>query len=295
MSNTVVLYRVLIASPGDVSEERSVVVDEIHKWNDLNSDSRQIVFQPRMWEKNSAPEYNTDPQSVINREVVDDCDLAVCLFWSRLGTPTKDANSGTIEEIDRMGAAGNLIMMYFSEKPIPYEHDSEQLKQVKEFKKKTYKNGLIETFTDITEFREKFRRQFSIKARAFLNLKEEGEKYSAVVSSSYINADGNRTDNITISTEKNTLDEKNEKCWKDTIVDYLFEHSVGIYCDFESMSRNMPDLNDSELTHYLDGLLDDNLVMQVAADSTSEDYEARYMLTPEARKSAISRKNSRKR
>ena len=44
------VFRVLIASPSDVEEERDAVVSVIQAWNDLHSRSREIVLLPLRWE-----------------------------------------------------------------------------------------------------------------------------------------------------------------------------------------------------------------------------------------------------
>jgi len=107
-------YSILIASPSDVEEEREIAVKVIREWNDLHSYSRGVVLLPLRWETHSAAEYGTRPQEVINRAIVDQCDLLVGIFWTRVGTPTGEAESGTLEEISRAAKAGKPIMLYFS-------------------------------------------------------------------------------------------------------------------------------------------------------------------------------------
>ncbi len=89
------VFRILIASPSDVTDERDIAVKTIQEWNDLNSAERQIVLLPLRWETHSAPEYGRRPQEVINRQVVDHSDLLVGIFWTRIGSPTGVADSGT--------------------------------------------------------------------------------------------------------------------------------------------------------------------------------------------------------
>jgi len=93
------VYRILIASPSDVLEEREAAVRVMQDWNDLHSNNRRVVILPLRWETHTAPEYNVRPQEAINRRIVDDCDLVVGIFWTKLGTPTGEADSGTLEEI----------------------------------------------------------------------------------------------------------------------------------------------------------------------------------------------------
>ena len=108
------VYRILIAFPSDVEEERDLVASAIQSWNDLYSHARKVVLLPLRWETHAAPEYGTRPQEVINRLIVDECDLLVGIFWTRIGSPTGIADSGTFEEIERVGKAGKPIMLYFS-------------------------------------------------------------------------------------------------------------------------------------------------------------------------------------
>src|ERR1700678_243290 len=105
------IFRILIASPSDVDEERDSAVRVIQDWNDLYSYSRKVTLLPLRWETHTAPEYGTRPQEVINRAIVDDCDMLVGIFWTRIGSPTGVAASGTLEEIERVGAAKKPVML----------------------------------------------------------------------------------------------------------------------------------------------------------------------------------------
>lgn len=169
MSYAAQVFRVLIASPGDVSEERDIAVKTIQEWNDLNSAERRLVLLPLRWETHSAPEYGKRPQEVINRQVVDHCDLLVGVFWTRIGTPTGVADSGTLEEIERVANDGKTVMLYFSKSSKnPDEIDLEQLKRLREFKSKTFPNALVENYDGVIEFRDKLAKQLEIQLRTLL-------------------------------------------------------------------------------------------------------------------------------
>jgi hypothetical protein len=160
------VYRILIASPSDVEEEREVAVKVIQQRNDLYSYSRKVVLLPLRWETHTAPEYGTRPQEVINRAIVDECDLLVGIFWTRIGSPTGSADSGTLEEIERVGKAEKPIMLYFSRVEIdPDRIDLDQIEKLKQFKEKTYPKGLVESYKRIIEFRDKFANQLELKLR----------------------------------------------------------------------------------------------------------------------------------
>jgi len=174
MSFNARVYRILIASPSDVAEEREIAVSTIQAWNDLNSAERQIVLLPLRWETHSAPEYGRRPQEVINRQVVDHSDLLVGIFWTRVGSPTGSADSGTLEEIERVAGQGKMVMLYFSQvKQDPDRIEPDQLQQLREFKKKTFPKALIETYSTTVEFRDKLAKQLEIQLRTLVA--EEGQ------------------------------------------------------------------------------------------------------------------------
>lgn len=60
-------------------------------------------------------------------QLVDKCDMAVGVFWTRLGTPTDLAASGTVEEIERLGQADKIVMLYFSRAKVDLEADLREL------------------------------------------------------------------------------------------------------------------------------------------------------------------------
>jgi hypothetical protein len=170
MSYPARVFRILIASPSDVEEERDIAVRVIQEWNDLNSAERQIVLLPLRWETHSAPEYGKRPQEVINRQVVDKCDILLGIFWSRIGSPTGESMSGTLEEIERVAKAGKLVMLYFSQTKLnPDDIELDQLSKLREFKKNTFPKGLIEKYSSIIEFRDKMAKQLEIQIRALLS------------------------------------------------------------------------------------------------------------------------------
>jgi hypothetical protein len=156
------VYRVMVASPGDVSAERRIVADVIHEWNAIHSDDRRVVLMPVGWESHAAPEMGDRPQAVINRQILQDCDLLVAMLWTRLGSPTGASASGTVEEIDEHIRAGKPAMIYFSSAPVrPDSVDEKQYTALRQFKEECRKRGLVEEYDSLSEFREKFGRQLA--------------------------------------------------------------------------------------------------------------------------------------
>lgn len=157
---------VMIASPGDVFDERNLIRDIIHEWNDIHSMASNLVLLPVGWETHSSPFLGDRPQALINKQVLDNCDLLIGVFWTRIGTPTGHAESESVEEIRRHVEAGKPAMVYFSTKPVaPEALDSEQYKKLVDFRNWCKTSGLIETYENLSEFSEKFRRQLQIAVR----------------------------------------------------------------------------------------------------------------------------------
>lgn len=163
MAYRAVVIPVMIASPGDVSEERDIIRSVIHDWNDVNAAASKVILSPVGWETHSSPELGSRPQELINTRLLKDCDLLIGVFWTRLGTPTGKAQSGTVEEIQEHVAAGKPAMIYFSSKPVaPQSIDPQQYGEVQEFKSKLMPLGLVEFFDNSQQFREKLSKQLQL-------------------------------------------------------------------------------------------------------------------------------------
>lgn len=157
---------IMIASPGDVLDARRLVRDLIHEWNYVHSLPNNIVLMPVAWETHTSPELSARPQELINERVLKDCDLLIGLFWTRLGTPTGKAASGSVEEIERHLAAGKPVMAYFSSEPVaPASLDPHQYTALLEFKRWCQSRGLIEEFENLPDLAKKFTRHLQITLR----------------------------------------------------------------------------------------------------------------------------------
>lgn len=82
------VFKVMIGSPSDLSEERQAATDAINEWNALHSDAERIVLLPVKWETHAIPTAGVRPQAVINAQLVDRCDILIGMFWTKLGTDT---------------------------------------------------------------------------------------------------------------------------------------------------------------------------------------------------------------
>lgn len=93
-------YRIFLASPSDLSEERESINEVINELNLTYGNPNNIVLELLKWETNSAPAIsNNELQSIINKDIPT-YDLFIGLLWMRFGTPTIEFGSGTEEEFN---------------------------------------------------------------------------------------------------------------------------------------------------------------------------------------------------
>lgn len=156
MSYEATVYKVLIASPGDVAEERSVVSAAIYTWNTQHSEPTGAVLLPVGWETHAVPEVGDRPQAIINRQLVESADILIGVFWTRLGTHTGVAESGTAEEIEQFRAKGKPVLLYFSSRPVVLESvDLDEYKRLKAYKEEAYKDALADEFNSVEDLGDK--------------------------------------------------------------------------------------------------------------------------------------------
>lgn len=163
MPYTSTTFRVAIASPSDVREERRVVREVIHNWNAAHSMSRGVVLLPVGWETDTTAMMGARAQAIINSQIIDTADLLIAIFWTRLGSPTGKAQSGTVEEIQEFLAAGKPVMLYFSAAPVQAGSvDPVQYAALMEFRRWAEGNGLIGTYDTVADLREMLSQQLAL-------------------------------------------------------------------------------------------------------------------------------------
>ncbi len=55
-------YRVLIASPSDLAEERQAASETVNDWNALHAVAESVVLLPVKWETHAMPQSGVRPQ-----------------------------------------------------------------------------------------------------------------------------------------------------------------------------------------------------------------------------------------
>lgn len=168
MNNITKQYKVFVASPGDVSTERSVIPKVIAEINFIISaiaPERRVLLDLILWETHAYPGLAVDPQDVINQQLPD-YDIFIGIMWRRFGTPTGRAGSGTEEEYLRAFEKWKKdnkfpVLFYFSQKNITIPNslaEVEQLQKVVTFKADLVTRGLIWEYNDPEEFADDLRR-----------------------------------------------------------------------------------------------------------------------------------------
>ena len=169
MSDMQEVIRVFVASPGDIKEERTLLEDIVSQLNLTFSETIRRRFELVKWETHSRPGKAKYVQDVINRQIPE-YDVFLGVMWSRFGTSTPVAESGTEEEFIRAcdsssgGTTVREFLFYFKNQPIsPNLIDADQLKKVHVFKANLKpKYGLLyHEYSDIHEFHTKLRLHLS--------------------------------------------------------------------------------------------------------------------------------------
>lgn len=147
------IFNIMVGSPSDVSDIAKLAIQLIHNWNIIHSSDKCIALVPHHWTSSSYPSLNDSAQSVLNNQLVDSSDALIAIFGCRLGTPTTEHISGTVEEIEEHRKAGKPVMMFFANN-IPSNCDLQQLQKLKEYKNSV--QGLYDTFDNADDFEKKF-------------------------------------------------------------------------------------------------------------------------------------------
>lgn len=152
--------RIFLSSPKDLIEERINFRNTIDSLNQIllntNSDVRLELV---MWETDTYPSMGNDAQSFVNEQIGDDYDIFVGLMWTRFGTPTPRAGSGTEEEFNQAfkrltsNSTQTRILFYFKDSAPDSlsKLDPKQLEKVSDFKGKLQNIGLLGTYRHSNE------------------------------------------------------------------------------------------------------------------------------------------------
>ncbi|MBQ4439480.1 hypothetical protein II898_11480 [bacterium] len=173
--------KVMIVSPSDVpKKQREIVKNALYHWNEINF--KNIVFSVLGYDINAHADSGSHPQESLNHQLLEQADLIIAIFWTKLGTPTREYPSGSEEEIERHINAGKKALLFFSNERIdpqllidPKRREQyEQLMKYKESKKNT---ALYEDFSTDEEFQKKLNDNINLIA----NIIERGKPFTQTI------------------------------------------------------------------------------------------------------------------
>ncbi|MBC7980301.1 MAG: hypothetical protein H7Y36_07035 [Armatimonadetes bacterium] len=154
-------YRIIkltFCGPSDVQKELSIAREVVTEWNIQHGDALATMIKFQHWNTDSTPDMSERGQAVINRQLIDESEIVVAVFWGRFGTPTIFAGSGTEEEIRRSMARDTRVLLYFSLlEAVRAPQNSLQSEKVKAFRQEMFDAGLAATFQNRKAFERDFR------------------------------------------------------------------------------------------------------------------------------------------
>lgn len=140
------------------------------------------------WEDDARPAIATDAQAVVNEQLLNDVDIFVGILWSRFGSPTPRAGSGTEEEFryalerHRANPGSIRVLVYRKTAPVPIDQiDTKQYELLIAFLKKVRNAGvLVKEFMDAESLEKLLRLHLATDVRSLLSSHEAGHTRTQV-------------------------------------------------------------------------------------------------------------------
>lgn len=165
MAGTRRFFKVFLASPSDLTDERMAAKRVVDEFNGQLAEKLGYQAELVGWE-DTLPGMGR-PQALINRDL-DGCDLFVGLLWKRWGTPPDNSGaytSGFEEEfrlsVDRFEREQRpeIHLLLKDIEAAALQDPGDQLRRVQEFRKQVFSERrlLAKTFADLSAFERAFR------------------------------------------------------------------------------------------------------------------------------------------
>lgn len=142
-------FTLVISAPGDMASDVAQVEGIVRALNHA-LDLRNVVVRTRHWSHSATPGIGTEGQEVVRRQLLEECDILVALIGKRLGTPTTEHESGTVDEImsmcrrDGSMFSGHHVQVYFKNEAVPMEERAlADAARVIAFKKRAEDSGIF--------------------------------------------------------------------------------------------------------------------------------------------------------
>ena len=161
MPKPVLVLRAVVASPSDVKRERDSLPAIFEEVNRDTAGPARLHLELSRWETDSYPGFDPQgPQGLIDPILnIEDCDLLIGIFWSKMGTPTPSGPTGTEHEFgtaleSRRRNQRPQIMTYFCERPPSAKADKNESARVRAFRDKFPREGLHWPYTSVRDFQK---------------------------------------------------------------------------------------------------------------------------------------------
>jgi hypothetical protein len=189
------IYDIFLSSPGDVSAERNIVEKVVDELNRPLTNESAFALNLMRWETEALSGRGTDAQDVVNRTMFLRYDLYIGVLWSRFGTPTDRAGSGTEEEFNRAlarydeGDPSIELTFFYRKDKLPANVDPAELEKVLAFRRRLSSSArmLVIEYKNTRDFREQLYRHLrdytakALKARDRPLAGEILSKFRAIV------------------------------------------------------------------------------------------------------------------
>jgi hypothetical protein len=200
MPEIVTKYRVFIASPSDLNEERQSIDEVVKELNMTFGSQNNLVIEVLKWETHSAPGVTINSvQEIINEDIGNTYDLFIGLMWLKFGTPTAVAGSGTEEEFINAynrfkETPTSLQILFYFKNALPQslqDINPDELLEINNFKKDLgNENVLYWNFKSVEELQSLLRLHIPRRINSLkVNNKTETAKSSAVEVDKIIESD----------------------------------------------------------------------------------------------------------
>jgi cell division GTPase FtsZ len=176
--------KVFLASPSDVAEEREAVRRVIDELNLQHASRWGTHLELVRWETHAVPSMGRAQEVIATSSKLDEIDIFIGILWSRLGTPTGVAESGTVEEFEEAYASWRTrgrpwIAFYFCDRPVQYGGvgGATQFLGVAKFREQFPDKGLYFTFATIQQLEQLIARHVSRIVEQVLDRVAAGDRF----------------------------------------------------------------------------------------------------------------------
>lgn len=165
MPQIVKKFKILIASPSDVMDERGAIAEVIGELNNTYGNRSGVIIELIKWETHATPgiTMSQSTQDIVDEGLGSDYDLFVGVLWMKFGTETARYGSGTEQEFRNVherflkNPESVQVLFYFKQAP-PLslgDLDTEQLTKINAFKSDIGKLGVFYwQYNTILEFQQ---------------------------------------------------------------------------------------------------------------------------------------------